>query len=82
MVISRSTPPASNSDLKLEEYIMLKSLAAMWLGYDRNIKHAETNIYLENSGCFLITSLSVAKTAAIVSSEVPWSCCGLTDGSF
>ena len=81
MVISRSTPPASNSDLKLEEYILLKSLAAMWF-YDRVIKHAETNINLENSGCFLITSLSVAKTAAIVSSEVPWSCCGLTDGSF
>lgn len=27
--------------------------------------------HLENSGCFLITSLSVASTAAMVSSEVP-----------
>ena len=27
--------------------------------------------HLENSGCFLITSFSVARTAAMVSSEVP-----------
>uniref|UniRef100_A0A182UNF7 Uncharacterized protein n=1 Tax=Anopheles merus TaxID=30066 RepID=A0A182UNF7_ANOME len=35
-----------------------------------------------NSAFFLITSFSVASTAAIVSSEVPWSHCGLPDGSF
>jgi hypothetical protein len=32
------------------------------------------NSYLENSAFFLITSLRVARTAAIVSSDVPWSC--------
>ena len=34
----------------------------------------DLEIYLENSGCFLMTSLSVARTAAMVSSEVPTSC--------
>ena len=34
----------------------------------------ENSVYLENSGCFLMTSLRVAKTAAIVSSDVPASC--------
>uniref|UniRef100_A0A182IS18 Uncharacterized protein n=1 Tax=Anopheles atroparvus TaxID=41427 RepID=A0A182IS18_ANOAO len=35
-----------------------------------------------NSAFFLITSFRVASTAAIVSSDVPWSHCGLPDGSF
>ena len=39
-------------------------------------------LYLENSGCFLMTSLRVASTAAMVSSEVPTSRCGLPLGSF
>ena len=47
---------------------------------DQNVFHFR--FYLENSGCFLMTSLSVARTAAMVSSDVPWSCCWLPEGSF
>ena len=38
--------------------------------------------HLENSGCFLMTSLSVASTAAMVSSLVPTSLCGFPLGNF
>ena len=48
----------------------------------RKRKKGEVILYLENSGCFLMTSLRVASTAAMVSSEVPTSRCGLPLGSF
>ena len=47
-----------------------------------NFKFILSANYLENSGCFLITSLRVASTAAMVSSEVPWSLWGFPLGSF
>lgn len=45
-------------------------------------QHSKGNTHLENSAFFLITSFRVARTAAIVSSDVPWSCCGFPDGNF
>lgn len=45
-----------------------------------NCRRRYTN--LENSAFFLMTSFKVASTAAIVSSDVPWSCCGFPDGNF
>ncbi len=42
----------------------------------------DLDVYLENSGCFLMTSLRVASTAAMVSSDVPTSRCGLPLGNF
>ncbi len=54
-----------------------------WISFNCPFKiKREILTYLENSGCFLMTSLRVASTAAIVSSDVPTSRCGLPLGNF
>jgi len=76
IVISRSTPPASKRDLKYPKRY------SCWKGGLNNYNTIEKHICLENSGCFLMTSFKVARTAAIVSSEVPRSRSKFPDGSF
>lgn len=72
----------SSEKMKEQEYRFEELKTMISTNLHRNSRNKTIFIYRENSAFFLITSLRVARTAAIVSSDVIWSCVRLPDGSF